>query len=152
MVNVSAEITSVNLFRRGADIIRTGHAELHEGRQILRFCGIPESADGNTVRIFGEAGILCSDFRFLGPGAGDAESSGAQELSEELRRLQEKKEVKELQIALWKTNGDFSGRISSNAADVQEYIEKLPVRSESGYPAVFDKEYLIKIHHCLYLL
>lgn len=128
MVNVSAEITSVNLFRRGADIIRTGHAELHEGRQILRFCGIPESADGNTVRIFGEAGILCSDFRFLGPGAGDAESSGAQELSEELRRLQEKKEVKELQIALWKTNGDFTGRISSNAADVQEYIEKLPVR------------------------
>ncbi len=128
MLNVSTEVISVNIFRRGADIVRRGQAEIHAGKQVLLFSGIPETADADTLRIFGAEGMTCSNFRVRNSGEDAEESPEIKELQTRIRELRELQEVKKLQADLWKTNGDFTGRVQASPAEVEEYIAKLPER------------------------
>ena len=129
MADLFTQLIRAKVYRRGAELIRRGTAELAEGRQTLFIHGLSASSQTDTARILGQEGIVCSDLRFV-PQFGEAEESETDRIREQIEALQLHIKVKELQTEMWKSNGNFSARTSQPVAEVQEYIEGLPGRLE----------------------
>ncbi len=128
MADLYTTITKASIFRRGAELVRRGSAELEEGAQTVTVRGLTQSANIDTARLFSQEGVFCSDLRFAPQYGEDEEDPRAAELKDRIRELEKEIEVKELQRELWKSNGDFSARNGQPLSEVQEYIEKLPER------------------------
>ncbi len=128
MTDLYTTITKASIFRRGAELVRRGSAELEEGAQTLTVRGLSQSAGIDTARLFSQEGVFCSDLRFAPQFGEDEEDPRATELKDRIRELEKEIEVKELQRDLWKSNGNFSCRDGQPLSEVQEYIEKLPER------------------------
>ena len=128
MLKIFTEAVRADIFRSGAEIIRRGTAELEAGTQPVFVFGLTETAQQDTARLLCSGGVTCSEMRITSMAE---ESSGNEELTdteERIAELQKEIEVRELQEELWKTNGDFSSRTSGPAAEIEEYIGKLPER------------------------
>ena len=131
MADLYTQTVKASIFRRGAELIRRGSAELKEGAQTVCVYGLSQTANIDTARLFGQEGVFCSDLRFMPQFDDDTEDPRAAELKEKIAELEKQIEVKELQAELWKTNGDFSSRNSQPVSEVQDYIEKLAGRLET---------------------
>ena len=128
MLYIFTEAVKADIFRNGAEIIRRGTAELEEGTQTVCVFGLTVTAQQDTARLLCSGGVTCSEMRITSMAV---ESSGNQEQTdteERIAALQKEIEVRELQEELWKTNGNFSARTSGPAAEIEEYIGKLPER------------------------
>ena len=126
MPELNTKIVKANIFRNGAEVFRRGNVQLEAGLQTLRVQGISGSAQTDTARLYCQEGVSCSNMRF--ETLRGEEPASIEELREKIAALQKETEVKELQIELWKSNGDFSKRASQPVSEVQEYIEKLSER------------------------
>ena len=133
MADLFTEIKTVNIFRNGAEVIRTGKVELAEGSQTLYVHGLTNSAVTDTARLFCEEGVSCANLRFA---PADQENTRSKELQEEIALIEKQIEVKEMQISLWQNNGDFTEHNSVSASEIQDYIEKLPERMEKLYKEI----------------
>lgn len=125
MTELFTSIDSVNIFRNGAEVVRKGQAELKAGKQELCVHGLSGTADINTARLFSSESLECYNIRYKNY---EEDERPSLELLKEIEDLQKEIEVKQLQISLWQTNGDFSNKNNIGAGDIEEYIEKLPER------------------------
>ena len=130
MTEISTQVVKAGIYRRGAEVIRAGRAELAEGVQTLRVLGVTAGTDADTVRIYSQEGVTCSDLRAVPLYRDGEEPKEITEIRDRIGVLQKRIEAKKLQVELWKTNGDFSGRSKQPAGEVQSYIEKLAERLE----------------------
>ena len=126
MPELITKISKANIFRNGAQVVREGAALLGEGLQTIRVLGISGSAQTDTAQLYCQEGVLCTNMRFETLRGDEPEQ--LEQLREKIASLQAQLEVKDLQIELWKSNGDFSQRTSQPVSEVQEYIEKLSER------------------------
>lgn len=131
MAELYTEVVKASVFRRGAEVLRRGRAQLEEGAQTITVYGLSTGASVDTARLFSQEGVFCSDLRFMPQFDDDTEDPKARELKDKIEELEKQIEVKELQIELWKANGDFSERTSQPVSEVQDYIEKLAGRLEA---------------------
>ncbi|MBR3227919.1 MAG: DUF4140 domain-containing protein, partial [Erysipelotrichaceae bacterium] len=127
MPELFTSIESVNIFRNGAEVTRKGKTELKEGIQTVRVHGLSLTARQDSARLFSLPGIQCSNLRFEKADPDDPDLT-SNRIQKEIDLLGRQIEVKELQVSLWQTNGDFSGRDNAGVEDVEKYIEKLPER------------------------
>jgi uncharacterized protein (TIGR02231 family) len=127
MADLFTQVKTVNVFRNGAEVIRTGKVELKEGMQTLYVHGLTGTASQDTARLYMEEGISCANLRFE---EADRENVRSKELQEKIALLQKQIDVKEMQLALWQSNGDFTSHDNVTASEIQDYIEKLPERME----------------------
>ena len=51
MTEISTQVVKAGIYRRGAEVIRAGRAELAAGVQTLRVLGVTAGTDADTVRI-----------------------------------------------------------------------------------------------------
>ena len=131
MADLYTNIVKASVFRRGAELVRRGSAQLEEGAQTVYVYGLSPSTSTDTARLFSQEGVLCSDLRFKPQYDDETEDPKAKALREKIEELEKQIEVKELQADLWKSNGDFSARTSQPVSEVQDYIEKLSGRLEA---------------------
>ena len=129
MPNLYTQITKANIYRSGAELVRRGTVELSAGRQTLFVYGMSYTTRTDTARLYGPAGVSCSDLRIM-PQFGESGNPEATALQERIDAHKLHIQVRELQTEMWKSNGDFKGRTSLPVSEVQEYIEKLPGRLE----------------------
>ena len=134
---LTTRVENVSVYRRGAEVIRRGTAQLSEGTQKLYVLGLTQSARLDTVRLFSSDGIKCTNQRFetYGDNLDEKESDALQRQIDEIER---QIGIREMQIDMWKSNGDFTNRSAQSASEVQEYIEKLPERIESLYGQILE--------------
>ena len=142
MKTTTAEVTSVQIYRNGAEIIRSGKAELDQGTNSLQIQGITSKTDTNTVRLWFPKGISLSDMRFETPS--DEEDTVSDILREELTALQKQKEIREMQISLWSSSESFTARKEGTLQDIEAYIDKLPERLTSLYKECAELDKAIK--------
>ena len=128
MTELNTQVVKASVFRSGAEVVRAGRAELAEGVQTLRVLGMTAWASPDTARIYSQEGVTCSDLRAVPLYKNGEEPQEITEIRDRIAALEKQIEAKELQIELWKSNGDFSKRNSQPVAEVQEYIEKLAGR------------------------
>ena len=126
MVKLETKVDKVSIYRNGAEVVRTGKAELEAGSQSLQVLGLTGSALPDTARLFATGGLSCSNMRVAYPQYGE-ESEEFHQLEDKVELIGKKIEARELQLKLWKDNGDFSGK-DGQASDVESYIEKLADR------------------------
>ena len=143
MIRLQTQTKSVNIFRNGAEVTRSGSVELKQGSQLLHVYGLSGSALQQTVRLFAKEGVSCSDLRFEIPEEEDRIET--RKIREEMDRLQKQIESRQLQITLWQNNGDFSNRTSLQANEVQDYIEKLPERLEKLNSEIVELQKQIRV-------
>lgn len=128
MKTVKTTAVSAQVYRNGAEIIRKGTVKLEQGTNTVRILGLSDDADLDTASLFFPAGTGMTDIHF-GDGENiDEEDSESSVLSGKIDDLKKKKEVKELQVSLWKENGVFKGSARPNLKEVEDYIIRLPER------------------------
>ena len=127
MADLLTQVKTVNVFRNGAEVIRTGKTELKEGMQTLYVHGLTNTASNDTARLYIEEGVSRANLRFE---EADKENAHSKELQEKIALLEKQIEVKEMQLTLWQNNGDFTSHDNVSATEIQDYIEKLPERME----------------------
>ena len=128
MQSIFTEAVKADIFRNGAEIIRRGTAELEEGTQTVCVFGLTETAQQDTARLLCSGGVTCSEMRITSMAGERSGNEEQTDTEERIAALQKEIEVRELQEELWKTNGNFSARTSGPAAEIEEYIGKLPER------------------------
>ena len=128
MLTIFTEPVKADIFRKGAEITRRGTAELEAGTQQVYIYGLTETAQQDTARLLCGSSVTCSEMRYTSMDQEESESKEHAAAEERIAELQKEIEVRELQEELWKTNGDFSSRTSGPAAEIEEYIGKLPER------------------------
>lgn len=126
MQELITKITSANVFLNGAEIIRKGNTTLKAGKQTLCVYGLSPSANLDSARLFATEGVSCYNIRF----ENEENNEDKERIQEEIDSLNKQIEVKQLQISLWKDNGNFSNHESFVPNDIENYIEKLPERIE----------------------
>ena len=92
---IQTAISSVKIYRSGADIIRRGEAELSEGDNLLKIAGLTHSADTNTTRLFFPEGIRLLDLRF-NLDASSEENKSSDRIAEKLEAIRKKIEIKQM--------------------------------------------------------
>lgn len=132
-------ISSVKIYRSGADIIRRGQAELSEGDNLLKIAGLSHSVDTNTTRLFFPEGIRLLDLRF-NLDASSEENKSSDRIAEKLEAIRKKIEIKQTQAELWEKNGTFTGRSQQPMTEIEAYILKLPERLEQLYQEISEME------------
>ncbi len=128
MKTIQTSASSVQVYRNGAEIIRKGTVMLEQGANTVRILGLSSDADLDAAGLYFPAGTGLTDIRFGRIKNEDEEDRPAAALKEKISALQKKKEVKELQISLWKNNGVFQGNSKPDLKEVEEYINRLPER------------------------
>ena len=128
MQSIFTEAVKADIFRNGAEIIRRGTAELEEGTQTVCVFGLTVTAQQDTARLLCSGGVTCSEMRITSMAVESSVNEEQTDTEERITALQKEIEVRELQEELWKTNGNFSARTSGPAAEIEEYIGKLPER------------------------
>ena len=130
MPTLYTELIRANIYRNGAELVRHGTVELSAGRQTLLVYGMSQTTRTDTARLYGPEGVSCSDLRFM-PRYDESGNPEATAIQERIEALKLHIKVRELQTDMWKNNGDFSNRTNQPVAEVQDYIEQLPLRLES---------------------
>ena len=136
-MDLYTKIVSASVYRGGAQVTRKGSAQLEAGTQTLYVHGLSQNAPVDTARLFCQEGLSCSDLRFVDRFGGE-EDPKVTELREKIAALEKHVEVRQLQVQLWKDNGNFSSRTEQPAAEVQDYIEKLAERLETLNKDILD--------------
>ena len=129
MKKIITSIASVQITRSGADMVRTGTAELTEGLNHVYICGLTETADTDTARLNFPAGVSLQDLRFANE-QDDDEEHESDRIRNTINALKEEIAVCELQKEMWKTNGDFSSRTQAVTAEIEAYITALAGRMQ----------------------
>lgn len=130
MIDISTQVVKAGIFRRGAEVIRSGKAELAQGVQTLRVLGMTAWAAADTARIYAQEGVTCSDIRAVPLYSDGREPEEITEIRERIAVLEKRIETRRLQAELWKSNGDFSKRTKQPVEEIRNYIEKLAERLE----------------------
>ncbi len=130
MQKIRTAVDRVQIYRRGAEVVRKAEVRLEEGTNRLLILGLGQGADGDTMRLYFPAGISLSDIRIVQKKSSDEEDPQVTELKEKIQSLQKKKEIAELQASLLAKNGDFSRVRDIPLAQVYEYLDSLPARLE----------------------
>ena len=136
MNTVKTRAGAVQIYRSGADVTRTGRVELEKGTNETEITGLSNNAVIDTVKLFFPAGVQLTDIRFRHGADTDDDDRESVKIREKITDLQKKTEVLELQAALWKENGSFSGTAKPDIAEVEHYIEKLPERLNGLYEEI----------------
>lgn len=144
MQTIQTTVSSVQVYRRGAEITRKGRVVLEQGTNTIRIQGLSNSSDMDTVKLFFPAGTGLSDIRFSHESEDEPEDRPSAKIRDEIIALQRQKEIHELQITLWKSNGEFQGTSKPDLTDVENYIIKLPERLNQLYETINDLNSRIK--------
>jgi len=124
MTVVTTKVRKVSLFRNGAEIVRSGSAELPAGTQTVVIRGLSGSAALDSVRLSVSEGVRCEDLRFEAAETGGQKESEA--IAEEIAAAEKQAEIRALQAELWKANGNFTGREAMETGEIRSYIQSLP--------------------------
>ncbi|MBQ6490210.1 MAG: mucoidy inhibitor MuiA family protein [Solobacterium sp.] len=138
MQTIQTTVSAVQVYRRGAEITRKGSVVLEQGTNTLRILGLSNGSDTDTVKLFFPAGTGLSDIRFSYGTEDEPEDRPSAKIREDMTALQRQKEIHELQISLWKSNGAFQGTSKPDLTDVENYITRLPDRLNKLYDSIND--------------
>lgn len=128
MAKLYTEIKSAKVFLNGAEVTRKGKCELTEGKQTLYVYGLSKGVVYDTVRLFGQEGLSLGNLRYEIEKNDEFADNEINRLQKKINDTNKLIEIKQLQISLWQTNGDFTSRTSQNSDEIRDYIEKLPER------------------------
>ena len=128
------KVTSVQIYRSGAEVVRQGVMEVPEGVSRIRIGGLSWDANLETTRLFVPEEITLSDIRFVSAEDGDEKPSDA--LEQKITALKAALKIREMQADMWEKNGDFSSCANLNIRDIEAYIENLPGRLENLFEEV----------------
>ena len=131
MQKVMTKIDRVQIYRRGAQIVRKASVDLEEGVNKLRITGLGQNIDADTMRLFFPEGISLSDIRFVRENNEKEDDPGITDLKDRIRALQKKKETRELQATLLAKNADFSRNREVSLEQASAFIESLPEKLEA---------------------
>ena len=106
------KVTSVQIYRSGAEVVRQGVMEVPEGVSRIRIGGLSWDANLETTRLFVPEGITLSDIRFVSAEDGDEKPSDA--LEQKITALKAALKIREMQADMWEKNGDFSSCANLN--------------------------------------
>ena len=95
MTVVTTKVGKVSLFRNGAEIVRSGSAELPAGTQTVVIRGLSGSAALDSVRLSVSEGVRCEDLRFEAAETGGQKESEA--IAEEIAAAEKQAEIRALQ-------------------------------------------------------
>ncbi len=140
MDTVQTTAVRVQIYRQGAEVVRKGCTELKKGLNTVNILGLSRNADLDSVRLYLPAGVSLSDLRF----SQLKDDLPSDKILEEVKLLKNQKDVKQLQIDLWKQNGDFKGNTAVTASEVRDYIDSLPEKLNSLYQEIAELEAQIK--------
>ena len=140
MDTVKTTAVRVQIYRQGAEVIRKGCTELKKGTNTIGIMGLSDNADLNTVRLYLPAGVSLSDLRF----SQLEEDLPSDKIREEIDALKDRREVKQLQVDLWKQNGSLQGNNNVSLAEVKDYIDSLPERLDSLYKDIKELDAQVK--------
>ena len=125
-------LVSLAVYRSGCVITRTAALSLPGGSQTFRFLGPGPGADPASLRLSVPEGVSGSNVQM--------EYLTSEEREEALKELRKKKEKNarliaglEEQIALWKQNGDFSGKEKISFSEMTAFLDQLPEKLEGLY-------------------
>ncbi|MDO4192786.1 MAG: mucoidy inhibitor MuiA family protein [Erysipelotrichaceae bacterium] len=138
MQTIQTTVSAVQVYRRGAEITRKGSVVLEQGTNTLRILGLSKGSDMDTVKLFFPAGTGLSDIRFSYGTEDEPEDRPSAKIRDDMTALQRQKEIHELQISLWKSNGAFQGTSKPDLTDVENYITRLPDRLNKLYESIND--------------
>ena len=133
MQKMSTKVQTVKIFRRGAEVIRQGSIELPAGSSTVCIGGFSQSADPDTLQLYVSEGLSCTDYRLVNPDPEGEESPETAAIRKKIRELEQQAGIREMQISLLQTNGNFTGREEQDLAGIFEYIEILPERLQKFY-------------------
>ncbi len=125
MKTIDTEVKRVQIYRRGAQVIRAGQAELERGVNRILIRGLSQSADTDTMRILMPKGLSLSDIRYLNSETEKEDLAPSEKTAARIEELKKQIGIREYQAELWKKNGDFSRRNAQDLSDVESYIEGL---------------------------
>ena len=127
MKHLSTVPEAVRIYRSSAEVIRTVSVQdLPGGTVPVVLNGVSSGADLNSVRLFTSESFVCTRFRFLSDREAEDMRKDSQTLQDQIDLLKEEISIRNTQIELLKTNGDFTGRKESDSAQMLSYIESLP--------------------------
>ena len=128
MRTVQTTAAAVQIYRSGADVTRTGKAELEQGTNELEIRGLSYNAVIDTVKLFFPAGIGLADIHFRHGADKDDDTRESVTIREKITALQKQQEILEMQANLWRENAVFNKAGVPDVKEVEGYIEKLPER------------------------
>ena len=138
MQTIQTTVSAVQVYRRGAEITRKGSVVLEQGTNTIRILGLSGGSDMDTAKLFFPAGTGLSDIRFSYGTEDEPEDRPSAKIRDDMTALQRQKEIHELQISLWKSNGSFQGTGKPDLTDVENYITMLPDRLNKLYESIND--------------
>ncbi len=129
MADISTAIKQAKVFRDGAELTRYGTATLSEGTQTIRVLGLGRTSQTDRVTLYGREGVTCSNIRF--ETATEDTDEKIRKINEEIKALERKVNIRQVQAKLWESNGDFSARTVQDSEDIRKYIDKLSERFDA---------------------
>lgn len=124
-----SEVREVQVYRNSASVIRTGEAELIEGRNVIYVAGMTlTSKQEDFVLSFPET-VRAANIQLIK--IDDIDDFGIRESEEIQKKIDEidyQIETCRLLVDLRKTNGDFTGRTDVSVEAQEQYMIALPAR------------------------
>jgi len=125
MDSLASEITSVTVFREGAQVYRTAKVNVTRGTHTLTFVGLTATLDPSSIQVKadGDFTLLSVSHRIDNFTVAEKEAEVAtleveiDQLDRQIRRLQAKLRINKDEEKLLQANRDFSGEQTGLAAD-----------------------------------
>ena len=126
---IKTQISSVSVYRSGCVISRETKVCLQEGFQSLKLLGPGPGADAESLRLSVPEGVQGSHVQ-LAYFREDEKAELLEALQKKIGRLARRLDNLDEQIALWRTNADFSGKDNISIQEMTDFLEGLPARLE----------------------
>ena len=128
---VKSKVSEVQVFRRGATVIRCGEAELTAGKNVLFISGMTTTSMQDSFRLKFPEKIRAVNIQIVD--ADTMKDDSGKKIEKESERLEKKLgevayriETCQMMLDLWKKNSDFSERTNVSVAEQSKMMEELP--------------------------
>ena len=126
MVITTTKASSVQIYRKGAVVRRSGEAELEAGMNRLRISGMSASADLASLILYFPQGVSGSNIRTYLPEPDLLEETESGRITERLKLIEREKEVLAEQGERWKDLTAFQNMENVPLTELEGYIGRLP--------------------------
>ncbi|MBQ9437432.1 MAG: mucoidy inhibitor MuiA family protein [Lachnospiraceae bacterium] len=126
MIITTTKASSVQIYRKGAVVRRSGEAELEAGMNRLRIMGMSASADLASLILYFPQGVSGSNIRTYLPEPDLLEETESGCITERLKLIEREKEVLAEQGERWKDLTAFQNMENVPLTELEEYIGRLP--------------------------
>lgn len=126
---IQTQISAVSVYRSGCVISRETKVCLQEGFQSLKLLGPGPGADAESLRLSVPEGVQGAHVQ-LAYLREEEKAELLEVLQKKIGRLARRLDNLDEQIALWRTNADFSRKDNISIQEMTDYLEGLPARLE----------------------